>query len=96
MPQRIDEQIGPIAAIESEFHFFEVGREMLWADSMPCSHDAALEKRERSFNGVRMNVSHDVDFSAVIDGFVLALRPRFYGSRIGRKFIGDNHVHSRI
>ena len=51
-------------AIEAERHFFKVGREMLCADMMPSSHDAALQKRERGFDRVRVGVALDVDFHA--------------------------------
>jgi hypothetical protein len=61
MAQGINEQIGPLAAIEPEAHFFQVGREMLGANPVPCAHDAALQKRECGLDGIRMNVAHDID-----------------------------------
>ena len=94
MAQRINEQIRTLAAIESETHFFEVGREMLRADAMPRSHDAALKKRERGFDGVRVNVAHHVDAATVIDGLVLVSIPAFFmATVIGVEIVGHNHVH---
>src|SRR5258708_14230383 len=57
MTQSINEQIGTLPAIESELHFFEVGRKMFGANSVPRSHDATFEKREGEFDGVGVNVS---------------------------------------
>ncbi len=57
MTQCINKQIGALPAIESKLHLFEVGREMLCAEPVPCSHDAALEKREGGFNRIGVNVA---------------------------------------
>jgi hypothetical protein len=51
MPQRIYEEIGILAAIETEFHLRKVSREMFCTDLMPRSYDAALEQREGGFDG---------------------------------------------
>src|SRR6266403_2999809 len=56
--QSINEQIGTLPAIEAKFHLFKIGREMLCAESVPCPHDAALEKRERRLDSIGVNVSH--------------------------------------
>src|SRR6266478_473219 len=67
MTQGIEEQIGTVAAIESKLHLFEIGRKMLGAKPMPCSHDAALEKREGGFNCIGVNVAHDVHAGTVVN-----------------------------
>ena len=69
---------------------------MLRANTMPRSHDAALQKREGVLYGVRVNVAHDVDLAAVIDYFVFFGRVNasaLHGERIGNEIIGHNHVH---
>ena len=58
------------AVVESEAHFVKVGWKMFDADFMPCSHDASLQEREGGFDGVGMNVTHDVDMALVLDGLV--------------------------
>lgn len=40
---------------------------MRWADSVPCSHAAALQERECRFYGVRVNAAHDVNLAAAVD-----------------------------
>jgi hypothetical protein len=52
VPQRIDEKIGLLAAIESERHFFEVGRKILRADMVPRATNPAL-KLQFSFSCVQ-------------------------------------------
>jgi hypothetical protein len=95
MTQRIKEQIGILATIEPKSHFVQIGREMLWANPVPRSHNAALEKRESRFNGVCVNVAHDINLATVVDGLV----PRSGDSSalhcegIGCEVIGDNHVY---
>jgi len=71
MPQSINEQIGVLPAIKAELHLFEIGRKMLCADSVPGSHYAAFEKGESGFDGVRMNIAHDIDTGTVTDGLEL-------------------------
>ena len=46
MAQGIYEQIGPIAAVEPEAHFVQVGRKMLRTDFMPSADDAALRSEK--------------------------------------------------
>src|SRR5579862_1477388 len=70
MTQRIQEQIGILATIEPKGHFFAIGLEMLRADSMPRTNDAALKERECRLNGVCVNVTLGVDFQLVPNGFV--------------------------
>src|ERR1700687_3452391 len=61
MTQGINEQIGTLPTIKPEFHLFEIGREMLDADSVPRSGNAAFEERESGFYSIGVNISHDVD-----------------------------------
>jgi hypothetical protein len=93
--ERILEQSFRLAAVEPETHFVQIGREMFRGDFVPRAHDAALKQAECGFDGVGMNVSHDVDPATVIDGFVPC--PRYPGALhregIGREIVRDNHVH---
>ena len=52
MTQGVEKQIGAFPAVEAESHFVEVGLQMLCANFMPRSDDAALEQRERRFNSI--------------------------------------------
>ena len=92
MTQSVEEQVGTIPAIETEFHLFQVGREMLDAHAMPRSHDAALEQRESGFDGVGMHVSVDV-LPRVIDGLVDFLSILIESPRIDSRFVGNDHFH---
>ena len=86
-----------LAAIESERHFVQIGREMLGANTMPRSHDSTLEKRERGFNRVRGDheavLVADIFVRSVIHG--LALRYLALGKARGieDRFIGYDHVY---
>lgn len=70
MTQGINEQVGLVAAIEAERHFLAVRLEVLRADAMPRANDAALQKRERGFNCVGVDVALRVDAEFVPDGLV--------------------------
>jgi len=50
MAQSIKKQIGTLAAIKPEGHFFQIRREMFRAHFVPRSNDATLEQRECAFN----------------------------------------------
>ena len=50
--QRVNEQIGILPAIEAECHLVQVKGEMLRADLVPRSNDAALQEREGGLDGV--------------------------------------------
>lgn len=65
---------------------------MLWADPMPRSNDAALQKGESGFNGIGVNISHDIDVSAVVDRLV-GNASNFRGIGIRSEVIGDNYIH---
>ena len=93
MAQRVDEQISPVSAVKAKLHFFEVGGEMLRGNSMPRSHDAALEQAESGFDGIGVNVTHDVDPAAVFDDFLFS-RCGFSHSHFVRSgIIGENDFH---
>src|SRR3954467_2413701 len=42
MTQSIQKQVGTFPAVEAESHLIQVGGEMLWANSVPCTDDATL------------------------------------------------------
>jgi hypothetical protein len=92
MTQGIKEQIGALAAIESELHLREIRGQMLRADLVPTSNDAALQKRKRGFHGVRMNVCPDphVFFMGVIHRLVLVPAD---GRLIAGQFVGNDYIH---
>ena len=56
MAQSIDKQIGTLPAIKAESHLVQVGLQVLGADFVPRSNDAALEQRKCGFDSIRMNV----------------------------------------
>jgi len=68
---------------------------MFDTDSMPCAHDAALEKRESGFYGVSVNVTLDVNPTAVLDGLMSRSRNArpFHCEGIRDEVVRDNHVH---
>src|SRR6185437_13773069 len=66
---------------------------MLDADSMPRSHDAALQQRECGFNGVGVNLTHDIDVALMLDSLVSSHSATAHSVGIGRPFVGDNYVH---
>jgi len=68
--QGIQKQRLALPAIETEFHFREISRQMLCADTVPRSNDAALQERERRLNRVRMNVTVNVNLGLVLDRLV--------------------------
>jgi hypothetical protein len=71
MTQGVQEDGRRLPAIKSESHFVQVGSEMLRADTMPRSHDAALQETESGFDRIGMNVAVNVDAILVADSFVL-------------------------
>src|SRR5271157_5457783 len=92
MTQCVDEQIGVLPTVKSESHFVQVGLQMLGADFVPCSDDAALEQREGRFDAVRVNVSSEPDiFSGdMVHSFVLEIA---YSFRVSTEVVGHNHVN---
>ena len=95
MAQRVDKQIGVFAAIESERHFVQIGLQVLRADLVPRSHDAALEQRECRLDGVGVNVALDIYTAAMIDSLVLlSLDSSFdHGFGITDEIVSDHNFH---
>lgn len=93
MPQRINEQVAVVAAVESETHFFEVGGKMLCANAMPRTHDAALQERERGFNGIGVDITVNVLPFAVVNHFVVCAPGLLHGDGMRRKLIGQDYVY---
>ena len=94
MTQGINEQIGAIPAIEAELHLVQIGREMLRADLVPRSHDAALQQGECGFDGVRRNASAiliaDVFTCAMVDDLMFFFADSVL---IGGETIRNKHVN---
>src|SRR5438034_5162495 len=61
MTQCIQEQIRVLPAIEAERHLVQVGREMLGANRVPCSHNAALQETEGILHSVGVDVGSEAD-----------------------------------
>jgi len=95
MTECINKQVRPLSAVESERHFFEVGLEMLRAQFMPATAQAALEKRESGFDGVGVSVAANVFFGSVLDNLVASLVVSHPASdaTIDVKFIGEEYVY---
>lgn len=91
--QCIEEQIGALAAIESEAHLFQVGGEMLGAQTVPRSRDTAFEERESGFDGIGVNVAHDVYAAAVVNSLVVFPASLSHCCDVRHVVIGENHVH---
>src|SRR5580704_8466533 len=95
MTQGIQEQGGRLSAVEAESHFIQVRLEMLCADLVPCSHDAALQQAERRLYGIGVNVALNVNLVTVTDSLVLGAM-NFSGNHrlwVGRHFVCNHHVH---
>src|SRR4029077_7430965 len=84
-----------LAVIKPPRHFVKVGREMFRRDSMPRSHDAALEQRECRFDGVCVNVSANIHALFVWNRLMLLCRHAsfLHGPWIGCKLISNEHVN---
>ncbi len=93
MAQCINEQIGTIPAIEAKFHLFKIRSEMLGTQTVPCSHDAALEQRERGFDGVRVNIAHDIDAGTVVNFLVVCPLGLPHGGIVRGCVIGEDYFH---
>ena len=83
------------ATVEPEAHFVQVGCQMLCGDFVPRPHDAALEQAESGFDGISVDIPHDVDPVAVIDRFVPRSRysAPLHSERVGCEIVRNNHVH---
>src|SRR6059036_1639819 len=65
---------------------------MLRTDFMPGSHDAALQKREGAFDGISMNLPHNIKTLTVRNPLVTApMYLCFYHGRdIGTEVVSEN------
>src|SRR6185312_5622684 len=94
MTQGVQEEIGILAAIETECHFIQIGREMLCADTMPRSDNAALKQRESVFDCIGMNVTVNIDFGFVLDRFMpICECESFHRRGVRIEFIGYDHIN---
>src|SRR5436190_14116120 len=94
MTQSVQEEIRVLPAIEPELHLIQIGREMLRADLVPCSHNATFQEAESVFHGVRVDIASNVNSVLVTDRLVFVLRYSclIHCPRVGNQFIGDNHI----
>lgn len=90
----VAEQIRILAVVEPPRHFVKVGRQMLRRDSVPRSHDSALEQRERRFYGVRVNIAANIFLRLVRHSLVLVSgdSDTLQGEWVGHKLIRHNHI----
>src|SRR6266436_5494886 len=97
MTQSIQKQSVAFPPIETECHFVQIRSEMLGADAMPRTDNAALQERECGLHGVGCDHESifpaDVFFRAVVHS--LALRYLGLGKtrRIQDGFVSYDHVH---
>lgn len=94
---RVPKQVRVLPIIKSPRHLIEVSGQMLRGYAMPRSNDAALQKRERGFDGVRMDVGSDADvfLLSVIDGLMLAAWHSSFiqRERVCEEFVRHDHVY---
>lgn len=97
MTQSVHEQIGFVAAIEAEAHFFEIGLQMLRAQFVPTTAQATLEQRERGFDAVGVGLAAHVFLDSVLDHLVLEPHPPC-NATVNIEFIGvqDFYVLAEI
>lgn len=93
MTQGIEKQIGTLPAIETEAHFFEVGRQMLCANPMPGSQYPALEQRESGLDSVCVNIAHYIHAGTMIDGLMVFDPSPLHCKRVCGEIVSHNHVH---
>lgn len=94
MTQGVQKQVVILPAIESERHLIQVGRQMLRADFVPASCDAAFQERERRFDSVGVNVrsAPDVFFLPVVH-FLMTVAEFTDSLSVGRQFVGNDYIH---
>src|SRR5579863_8668246 len=68
---------------------------MFCTDSMPRSHDATFEKRERRFHGISMNFPLDINLGFVLNPLMLLCRHSglCHSVRIDWVLIGDQNIY---
>src|ERR1035437_8022234 len=96
MTQSVNEQVGTIPAVEAEAHFVKIGLQMLGANLVPRSDDAALEQREGILCRVRMNIGSNPDVFSSTVVYLLMGRGHVgftHGRAIDVEVIGHNHVN---
>jgi hypothetical protein len=93
MTQGVQKQVGTLPAIETELHLFQVGGEMFGANPVPRSHDSTLEKGKRGFDGIGVNVAHDVHARTVVN--LLVVRPVSFSHRsiVSGCIVGEDYFH---
>jgi hypothetical protein len=92
MTQRVDEQIGAFTAVEAEAHLVQVGLQVLRADFVPRSDDAALEQRKGILHSVGVNVSSEPDvlFGAVVHRLMPSVA---HGFAVRAVIVGHDYVN---
>lgn len=92
--QRIREKVRIFAPIEAKLHLLQVSGEMLRTQSVPRSHQAALQETESRFDAVRVNVSLHIDSRPVPNRLMLSLPAKMTGSAtIQPEIISHQAIH---
>lgn len=83
------------AAIKPKCHLVQVGLEVLRADLVPSSNNAAFQKRERRLCGICVDITVNVNLVLVFNRFVLsAMHASFnHGLRVSSPLVRNDHVH---
>lgn len=92
---RVAKQVRILTIVEAPRHFVKVGREVFCGDSMPSSHNPALEQTESRLNRVRVDVATDVLFGAMLNRLMLVLwhASPLQSKRVTDKLIRHNYVN---
>lgn len=94
MSHGIQKQVRPLATIESEFHLLQVGREMLCRNLVPSTDYTPLEKRERGFDGVGVNVAPHINLEPVPNRLVASVLAEISSCATVRQVvIREKHIH---
>src|SRR5229473_3536104 len=94
MTYRVQKECARLSAIKTEGHFVEIGLKMFRADSMPRSHNAALQERERRLHGVRVDISVNIHAAFMTDGLMFLFQSRpAHGIGIGRPIVSNHDFY---
>src|ERR1700733_9193770 len=94
MTQGVQEQSGLVAPIKSERHFFAVGLKMFRTQSVPATHNAALQQRECRLNRICVDVAFCVDAEFVPNRLVPSVFAEMLRrAPVGVEIVGEQDVN---
>ena len=92
--ERVAEQVRVFTIVETEAHFIQIGLQVLCANTMPRSHNAALKQRKCGFNPVRVDVTVHIFAVAVTNSFVFCKHASVMQRlRVSLKFVRHNYIN---